>query len=126
MLTLPPSVRIYVATSPVDARKSFDGLSAIIQSEFGHDPLLGHLYVFLNRRGHQVQMIFWDRTGFCIVKKRLEQGTFRLVRTASGEASHVEIDAAELSLMLEGIELRGATRRKRYHREAKAEQSHAA
>jgi len=124
MLTLPPSVRIYVSTVPVDARKSFDGLSAIIESEFGHDPLQGHLYVFLNRRGHQVQLIFWDRSGYCIVKKRLEAGTFRLVRSASGEASHVEIDAAELSLMLEGIELRGAKRRKRFHRES--EQSRAA
>jgi len=126
MLTLPPSVRIYVATTPVDARKSFDGLSAIIESEFGHDPLQGHLYVFLNRRGHQVQMIFWDRSGYCIVKKRLTEGTFRLVRAATGEASHVESDAAELSLMLEGIELRGAKRRKRFHREAKHEESRAA
>ena len=126
MLTLPPSVRIYVATTPVDARKSFDGLSAIIESEFGHDPLQGHLYVFLNRRGQQVQMIFWDRSGYCIVKKRLEMGTFRLVRAATGEASHVEIDAAELSLMLEGIELRGAKRRKRFHQEKKVEPARAA
>ncbi|WP_394829803.1 IS66 family insertion sequence element accessory protein TnpB [Pendulispora albinea] len=76
-------------------------------------------YVFLNRRGHQVQMTFWDRSGYCIVKKRLEAGTFRLVRAASGEATHVEIDAAELALMLEGIELRGATRRKRFRCQAK-------
>jgi transposase len=68
MLTLPPSVRIYVAVEPVDARKSFDGLVALVESEFGLEPLSGHLFAFLNRRGHVAQMIFWDRTGYCIVK----------------------------------------------------------
>ena len=114
MLSLPPSVKIFVAAQPVDARKSFDGLAALVGSEFGLEPLSGHLYVFVNRRGHLCQMLFWDRNGFCIVKKRLESGTFRLVRKPSGEATHLEIDSAELGLMLEGIELEGAKRRKRY------------
>ena len=113
MLTLPPSVKIYVAAQPVDARKSFDGLSALIEAEFGLEPLSGHLFVFLNRRGHVAQMIFWDRNGFCIVKKRLEAGTFKLARSA-GTSTHIEIDSAELAMMLEGIDLAGATRRKRY------------
>lgn len=114
MLTLPPSVRIYVAAQPVDARKSFDGLVALVESEFGLEPLSGHLFVFLNRRGHVAQMLFWDRNGFCIVKKRLEAGTFHLVREAQSGNHHIEIDSAELALMLEGIELAGAKRRKRY------------
>jgi transposase len=119
MLTLPPSVKIYVAAVPVDARKSFDGLAALVESQLGLEPLGGHLFVFLNRRGHLAQMLFWDRNGFCIVKKRLEAGTFRLVREPrSPEATYVEIDAAELALMLEGIELRGAIRRKRYSHDA--------
>jgi transposase len=114
MLTLPPSVRIYVATEPTDARKSFDGLVALVESEFGLEPRSGHLFVFLNRRGHVAQMLFWDRNGFCLVKKRLEAGTFRLVRQSRDGARQVEIDSAELALMLEGIELAGAKRRKRY------------
>lgn len=118
MLTLPPSVRIYVAVHPVDARKSFDGLAALVESEFGLEPLSGHLFVFLNRRGHVAQLLFWDRNGFCIVKKRLEAGTFHLVRRAQEGSIHVEIDSGELALMLEGIELRGATRRKRYVHQA--------
>lgn len=73
----------------------------------------GHLFVFLNRRGHLAQMLFWDRSGFCILKKRLEAGTFKLVREVGGER-YAEIDAAELALMLEGIELSSAKRRKRY------------
>jgi transposase len=121
MLTLPPSVKIYVAAEPVDARKSYDGLSAIIESHFGHDLRTGHLYAFINRRGHQVQILFWDRNGLCIVKKRLVAGTFHPVRRPDGEATHVEIDAAELALMLEGIELQGAKRRKRYRCDAKTE-----
>ena len=114
MLTLPPSVRIYVSVEPVDARKSFDGLVALVENEFGLEPLSGHLFVFLNRRGHVAQMIFWDRNGFCIVKKRLEAGTYRLVQKAKEGRGHVEINSAELALMLEGIELNGAKRRKRY------------
>jgi transposase len=60
MLTLPPSVRIYVSIEPVDARKSFDGLVALVENEFGLEPLSGHLFVFLNRRGHVAQMICLD------------------------------------------------------------------
>lgn len=118
MMTLPPSVKIYIAAQPVDARKSFDGLTAIVQAEFGLEPLSGHVFGFINRRGHVIQLLFWDRSGFCILKKRLEAGTFRLVRKASGEATHLEIDAAELALMLEGIELAGAKQRKRYRHAA--------
>jgi transposase len=118
MLTLPPSVKIYVAAQPVDARKSFDGLAAVVEAEFGLQPLSGHMFVFINRRGHVAQMLFWDRNGFCIVKKRLEAGTFRLARKPDGSATHVAIDSAELALMLEGIDLDGAKRRKRYHHAA--------
>ena len=114
MLTLPPSVKIYVAAQPVDARKSFDGLAGMVEAEFGLEPLSGHLFVFLNRRGHVAQILFWDRNGFCIVKKRLEAGTFRLARPPASDALHVEVNSAELALMLEGIELAGAKRRKRY------------
>ena len=117
MFTLPPSVKIFVAVQPVDARKSYDGLRALVESHFGHDILAGYLYAFINRRAHQIQILFWDRNGLCIVKKRLEAGSFRLVRAADGDATHVEVDAAELALMLEGIELQGAKRRKRYRRD---------
>ncbi len=114
MIALPPSVKIYVAAQPVDARKSFDGLSGLVEGEFGKDPLSGHMFVFINRRGHQLQILFWDRNGFTILKKRLEAGTFRLARKPDGEVSHVEISAGDLALILEGIELQGATQRKRY------------
>lgn len=115
-MTLPPSVKIYVAAQPVDARKSFDGLSGLVQAEFGKDPLCGHVFVFINRRGHHIQILFWDRNGFSILKKRLEAGTFRLARKPEGNVADVEISAGDLALMLEGIELEGAMQRKRYRR----------
>ena len=118
MLTLPPSVRIFVAVEPVDARKSFDGLAAVVRDSLGGDPMTGHMFVFINRRGDMVQILFWDRTGFVIMRKRLEAGTFRVVRSANGSNSHVEMDAADLGLMLEGIELGTVKRRKRFKLEA--------
>lgn len=116
MMTLPPSVKIYVAAMPVDARKSFDGLSQLVAAEFGKDPLSGHLFVFINRRGHQIQILFWDRNGYLIMRKRLEAGTFRLATKCESGAVHVEISSGDLALLLEGIELQGSTRRKRYRR----------
>jgi len=114
MLTMPPSVRVYIAAQPTDLRKSFDGLSGLVAQTFGQDPLCGHLFVFRNRRGDQVRVLFWDRTGYAILGKKLARGRFHLAREVPGGATHVEVEAAELALMLEGIDLSGAVRRKRW------------
>jgi transposase len=114
MLTLPPSVHVYVAAEPTDMRKSFDGLSAVVAERFGANPLCGHLFVFRNRRGDQVRILFWDRTGYCILAKKLARGRFHLARRPPDGATHIEVEAAELALMLEGIDLSDATRRKRW------------
>lgn len=113
MLTFPAGVRLYLATTPTDLRKSFDGLSALVQGELGRSPLSGDLFIFLNRRATQVRILFWDRDGYCILSKRLEQGTFRRIRTSEGDAG-VEIDAGELAMLLEGIDAKEVKRRKRY------------
>jgi transposase len=117
MLTLPPSVRIFAAIEPVDARKSFDGLAAVVRDSLGGDPMTGHMFFFLNRRGDMAQILFWDRTGFVVMRKRLEAGTFRMVRNGDGNKSSMEIDAVELGLMLEGIDLGTVKRRKRFKME---------
>jgi transposase len=114
MLTLPPSVHVYVAAEPTDLRKSFDGLSAQVAQRFGADPLCGHLFVFRNRRGDQIRILFWDRTGYCILAKKLARGRFHLVRAPPAGATHIEVEAAELALMLEGIDLTRAVRHKRW------------
>lgn len=120
MLTLPSSVRVYVATAPIDLRKSFDGLSATVIGVFRHDPLSGHLHVFHNKRGNLVRVIFWDRTGYVIVSKRLAQGRFRFVQQAVSGEPCIEMESAELALILEGIDLSGAKRLKRWRPSKKA------
>ncbi len=120
MLTLPPSVQIFVATEATDLRKSFDGLSVIVESVFGHDPLCGHVFVFWNRRGNQVRCLFWDRTGYAIFAKRLARGTFQFAHRFAEHETCARVDAAELALILEGIDLSGARRKKRYRVSKKA------
>jgi len=113
VLSLPPSVKIFVASGPTDMRRSFDGLCAMAQHVLLKDPFSGHLFVFCNRRRDRVKILFWDRSGFVLWCKRLEEGTFHL---PSSDATHVEMESAELALVLEGIDLDGAKRRKRYRR----------
>lgn len=112
MLSLPPSVRIFVAARATDMRKSFDGLANETRAVIDHDPLSGHLFVFFNRRRTHVKMLYWDRTGYCLLAKRLERGTFWL--PPAGTRGVIELEAAELGLILEGIDLSGARRRPRW------------
>ena len=114
MLTVPGNIRLFLADNPVDFRKSFDGLSAIVESEFGMTVRSGHVFVFLNRRATQVKLLFWERDGLCLVIKRLEVGTFRRIRREGSTTPQIEIDAAELMLLLEGIDVQSMRRRKRY------------
>ncbi len=109
MIALPPSVRIFLCADPVDFRRGFDGLSAIVRDVFGDDPFSGHTHVFQNRRADQFKILYWDRDGFWLLYKRLERGTFRFPRA---DAGRVEIRAAELALILEGLDLRKVKLRK--------------
>ncbi len=111
MLMLPPAVRVFVSLLPTDMRRSFDRLAALVREVIGEDPLSGHLFVFFNRPRTRVKILAWDRTGYWLWYKRLEQGTFKL---PASERSHWELTSAELSLILEGIDLAGAKRHKRY------------
>ena len=112
MLTLASGARMFVATRPVDLRRSYDGLCAIVEGTFGRSARSGDLFVFINRRANQVRILFWDRDGYCILMKRLEAGTFRRVVADDGR-DHVEIDAGEFAMLLEGIDAPVIHRRKR-------------
>lgn len=109
MMLLPRAVRVYVATGPCNLRKSFEGLTNEVRGVLSQDPLSGHVFVFLNRRKTQVKLLVWTRGGFTIVHKRLERGTFRFARQVTAQARSVEVDAHELMMLLEGIEVDGAT-----------------
>lgn len=114
MLTFPGSIRVYAAAEPVDLRKGFDGLSLAVRTVLGGDPISGALFVFFNRRFDRAKVLVWTPTGFCMIYKRLEKGRFRLPRQlAAGERS-LSIEASELVLLLEGIDLRGAKRLPRW------------
>jgi len=103
---LPRAVRVYVASEPVSLRKSFEGLSNAVREVLSNDPLSGHVFLFLNRRKNQVKLLVWTRGGFTIVHKRLESGTFAFAGQVGGAATSVEIDVHELSMLLEGIDVR--------------------
>jgi transposase len=115
MLTFAPNMRIYLHARPTDMRKSFDGLCALVRNVFQADPLDGSLFLFVNRRGDRLKMLWWDRDGLALFYKRLEAGTFEMLRSESATAT-VEIDATELAMLLSGISLASAKRRKRYSR----------
>ncbi len=104
MLTLPSSVRIYLATGRVDLRKSIDGLSALAMAR-GHDLFSGHLFVFTSRRCDRVKILFWDRGGFVVYYKRLETGRFRLPVVAPGD-EEICLDSTQLAMLLDGIDLK--------------------
>lgn len=113
MLTWPPSVRVFVHAGPTDMRRSFDRLAAMTREVLHEDPLSGHLFVFFNRPRDRVKILFWDRTGYCLWYKRLEEGVFKLTPPSSASRG-VEMTSAELTLILEGIDLSKAERGKRY------------
>jgi transposase len=112
MLTLPPGVRVFVATERTDGRKGIDGLAAIVRSQLAEDPLSGSMYVFFTRRADRVRVLYFDRDGYVLVTKRLEKG--RYCPPWRSERGRVTVEAAELLLVLEGIELEGSRRRERW------------
>ena len=119
MLNFPPSVRIWLAAAPVDLRRSFDRLAAEVREHLHNDPLSGHIFVFKNKRGDRVKLLYWDEDGYVIVYKRLEEGAFHWPATGVGQSS-VALRAAELAMLLDGIDWSKAQRGRRYHRPATA------
>lgn len=111
MLSFPPTVKVYACKEPIDLRKSFDGLSGCVERLIGADPLSGHLFVFFNKRSNMVKVLIWDRTGYCIWCKRLELGRFSISSLPNNKGC---IELPELMLILEGIDLSGARRKKRF------------
>jgi len=113
VLSLPASVRVFVATTPVDLRKSFDTLAGVVRAQFGRDPLDGHVFVFIGRERTSVKLLWWDRTGYAILHKRLAVGLFS---RPVGTAAAVELEWPDVLLLLEGIDLAGSRRRARWRR----------
>ena len=109
---LPRKTAIYVSTQPVDLRRSFDGLAAAARDHLNQDPKSGALFLFPNRERDRMKVLWWDRTGYCILYKRLERGAFRVPSALEPKHASVSIGADELAKILEGIDLPRARKRK--------------
>ena len=113
MIALPTNTDIFLYSHPTDMRKSFCGLAGIVRNELGREPGDGSLFLFINRNKDKLKALYWDRDGLAVWYKRLESGTFERIRR-NGKDS-VKIDAAELAMLLGGISIENARRRKRFH-----------
>jgi transposase len=115
MLSLPLPVRIFLCTRHADMRRSFDGLAQMVREFLGADPLSGHLFVFRSKRGDRLKLLYWDSDGLAIWYKRLEKGNYRF--PPAPENGHgVEIRAADLAMLLDGVDLESVKRQSRYQR----------
>ncbi len=112
MLNIGTGAKVFLVAGVTDMRKSFDTLAAVVRGVIHDDPLSGHLFVFCNRRRDRLKVLLWEESGFWLMAKRLEKGTFIWPESSRGK---VEYSTAELAAMLAGLELSGR-RRKRYHR----------
>jgi transposase len=119
MLNLPATVKVFLAREPADMRKSFDGLSALVQQILDIDLFSGHLFVFRSKRGDRLKLLYWDSDGWAIWYKRLEKGTFRFP-AIDASAMRIEVRAADLAMILDGIDVDKVQRRPRYQRPATA------
>lgn len=118
---LPASVRVFLCTKPTDMRKGFDGLQGMVREFLEQDPLSGHLFLFLNRRRDRIKVLYWDRDGLVIWYKRLEAGTFQQLDPTAcagrgSGAAGIELNTTDLALLMTGVDLASARRRKRYAR----------
>src|SRR4051812_10145618 len=115
MLSLPPTIRIWLAAQPADLRKSFDSLAALVRDGLQSDPLSGDIFVFRNKSGDRIKLLVWEEDGYAIWYKRLEKGSYRFPAAADG-SPHVEIRAADLIMLLAGVDPSSVKRSMRYHR----------
>lgn len=108
MIRAAGNIQVWVATAPVDMRKSFDSLAEVVRAFLGHDPLSGHLFVFRNRSGQRVKVLWWDRNGLALYYKRIEKGTFSMPAPLAAGDRTVAISAADLARLLAGCTLQSS------------------
>lgn len=113
---IPAGVEIYVCTSPVDMRWSFDRLGGIIRERLGREPLGGALYVFFGKRRETVKVMFADTTGICMLYKRLNEGLFAQIESVDPDCAYVELDEAAFEALLDGVMRERAERPRRKRR----------
>lgn len=113
MLSIPAALKIYLAAAPVDLRKSHDGLAALVEHALREDPLSGHLFVFRNKSGDRIKLLYWETGGYVLWYKRLEIGRFRFPPMAADQ-TRVVVSATDFAMLLDGVDLASVRRAKRY------------
>jgi len=113
MISIASSTRIFVATSPTDMRKGFDGLQGLVSGVLELDPLSGHLFLFINRRRDKLKVLYWDGDGLAIWYRRLEQGTFQMPTVDSNKCV-AEMNREDLIMLIRGVDYERVRRRKRF------------
>lgn len=114
MLSISPAVKIFLYGQAADLRRGYDGLASIVQEAMGEDPLSGSLFIFVNKRGNRLKLLYWDNDGYALWMKRLERGCFELPKPSDADSPSVKLTASQLTLILEGIELSSVRRRRRF------------
>jgi transposase len=114
MIGISPSTPIYLCTGPCDMRKSFNGLCGLVRDYMGKEPVSGHMFVFVNRFCDRMKILFWDRHGFWVFYKRLEQGSFQLPSFSEHPQPQMVLSYEQLLLIIEGIDITSIRRRKRF------------
>jgi len=118
MLSFTGGLKVFLAVEPCDLRKSFNGLQAVVTETLGEDPRQGALFVFTNRRRTRLKVLLFDGTGLWVCTKRLEEGTFSWPRSVDTGSSKIKLTPEALSMLTDGVDLRGAKLRPWYEREA--------
>lgn len=113
MISIDSSTRIFVAITPTDMRKGFDGLQGLVSSTLCQDPLSGHLFLFVNRRRDKLKVLYWDGDGLAIWYRRLEQGTFQMPEV-NDDRTAAEISREDLMMLIRGLDYQTVVRRKRF------------
>jgi transposase len=117
MLSFSGSLKVFVAVEACDMRKGFNGLHALVTQRLGEDPRAGALFVFTNRRHNRIKILYWDATGFWVLSKRLEEGTFSWPKNLEPQVTKLKLTPQALAMLTDGVDLRGGKLRPWYERE---------
>jgi transposase len=117
MLSFSGSLKVFVAVEACDMRKGFNGLHALVTQRLGEDPRAGALFVFTNRRHNRIKILYWDTTGFWVLSKRLEEGTFSWPKNLEPQITKLSLTPQALAMLTDGVDLRGGKLRPWYERE---------
>ena len=122
MLSFSGSLKVFVAVEPCDMRRSFNGLHDAVTTKLHEDPRSGSIFAFTNKRRNRLKILYYDRTGVCVLAKRLEAGTFSWPAPSSAGAASLSLAPEALQLLFDGVDLRGAHMRPWYERQEKSPQ----